>query len=232
MELCIDTSTRYASVAISNQGEAQWETCWFSKRNHTVELAPAIQTLLGKVGASFRDLEAIFLAVGPGGFSALRVGMSAAKGIAEGLDIPLVGVGTLDLEAYLYAETGRSLYPLLDVGRGEVAWAVYRQDGGSWLQAHAPEIALPEDVVGAASPGAAFCGEGAWTHRDLLRERADPSAVVLAVPPPTRRCQSLARLGFLRLGEGAGADRDQLQPMYLRRPSITMRSPRRANTGL
>ena len=232
MELCIDTSTRYASVAVSHQGEPLWETCWFSKRNHTVELAPAIQVLLGQAGASLSDIEAIFLAVGPGGFSALRVGMSAAKGLAEGLDIPLVGVGTLELEAFPYAETGRSLYPLLDVGRGEVAWAVYREDEGSWRQVHGPEIASPEEVVAGALPGAVFCGEGAWTHRDLLRERADSSALVLAVPPPTRRGQALARLGFLRLTEGAGADRDQLQPMYLRRPSITMRSPRRAKTRL
>ena len=123
MELCIDTSTRYAGVVISHHGEPQWETCWVSRRNHTVELAPTIQMLLGKTGASPGDLDAVFLAVGPGGFSALRVGMSAAKGMAEGLDIPLVGVGTLELEAFPYAGTGRSLYPLLDVGRGEVAWA-------------------------------------------------------------------------------------------------------------
>ena len=158
--------------------------------------------------------------------------MSAAKGMAEGLDIPLVGVGTLELEAFPYAETGRSLYPMLDVGRGEVAWAAYLQDGGGWRQVHAPEVSSPEEVVAGAPPEAVYCGEGVWTHRDLLRERADRSALVLAVPPPTRRCHALARLGFLRLTEGAGADRDQLQPMYLRRPSITMRSAKRATTGL
>ena len=230
MELCIDTSTRYAGVVISHEGEPQWETSWVSRRNHTVELMPAIQTLLGKAGASPGDLDAVFLAVGPGGFSALRVGMSAAKGMAEGLDIPLVGVGTLELEAFPYAETGRSLYPLLDVGRGEVAWAVYGEDGGDWRQVRGPEIASPEEVVAAASPGAVYCGEAAWTHKRLLRERADPSSLVLAVPPPTRRCLALARLGFRRLTEGAGADRDQLQPMYLRRPSITLRSASRAKT--
>ena len=230
MELCIDTSTRYAGVVISHEGEPQWATSWLSRRNHTVELMPAIQTLLGKAGASPGDLDAIFLAVGPGGFSALRVGMSAAKGMAEGLDLPLVGVGTLELEAFPYAETGRSLYPLLDVGRGEVAWAVYRDDGGGWRQVRGPEIASPEDVAAAASPGAVYCGEGAWTHRDLLRERADPSAMVLAVPPPTHRCLALARLGFRRLTEGAGAGRDHLQPMYLRRPSITLRTKGRTKT--
>ena len=232
MELCIDTSTRYAGVVIAHQGEPQWETSWVSKRNHTVELAPTIQALLGKAGASPSDVDAVFLAVGPGGFSALRVGMSAAKGIAEGLDIPLVGVGTLELEAFLYAETGLSLYPLLDVGRGEVAWAVYGDDGGGWRQVRGPEIATPEEVVSAAPPGAAYCGEAAWTHRELLRERADSSALVLAVPPPTHRCLALARLGYRRLTEGAGADRDRLQPLYLRRPSITLRSARGAKTGL
>ena len=57
------------------------------------------------------------MALGPGGFSALRVGISVAKGLALPLDIPLVGVGTLEMEAYPYAGAGIPVCPLLEAGR-------------------------------------------------------------------------------------------------------------------
>ena len=89
MELSIDTSTRYASIGLSSGGESVVELTWRSDRNHSVELIPSIQMLLKRVGIALRDLEAIYIASGPGGFSALRVGMSAAKAMAMSLDIPL-----------------------------------------------------------------------------------------------------------------------------------------------
>jgi len=102
MELSIDTSTRYASVAISREGETIAELTWRSERNHSVELVPAIREVIARVGIETRDLNAIFIAKGPGGFSALRVGMSTAKAMAVSLEIPLVAVGTLDVEVAPY----------------------------------------------------------------------------------------------------------------------------------
>jgi len=88
MELAIDTSTRYASVALSQQGEAFAELTWRSDRNHSVELVPAIRELQTKSNTEMYQLEAIFIAQGPGGFSALRVGMSTAK-VEEHLGITI-----------------------------------------------------------------------------------------------------------------------------------------------
>ena len=99
MELCIDTSTRYASVGISKEGRIVAELAWRSERNHSVELAPAMRRVMEHAGVRMEDLTAVFAAVGPGGFSALRVGLSVAKSLAMARGLPLVGINTLDIEA-------------------------------------------------------------------------------------------------------------------------------------
>lgn len=120
MELAIDTSTRYASICLSSHGESVVELTWRSGRNHSVELVPSIRQLLKRVDLSPRDLEAIFIASGPGGFSALRVGMSAAKAMAMSLDVPLVSVGTLDVEAQPYLALGSPVFALVGAGRSRL----------------------------------------------------------------------------------------------------------------
>ena len=132
MELSIDTSTRYAGVCLSQQGAVVAEYSWFSRQNHSVELLPAVERLLKEVDIAARDLACIVIAIGPGGFSALRVGMSSAKGLGIALDIPLVALNTLDVEADPYRRLQMPVYALLDMGRGEAAAALYGQDQGVW----------------------------------------------------------------------------------------------------
>jgi tRNA threonylcarbamoyladenosine biosynthesis protein TsaB len=98
MELAIDTSTRYASVAVADCGAVVVEQTWRSGRNHSVELVPAVRRVMALAGAKMDRLAAIYVASGPGGFSALRVGMSTAKAISAAVGAPLVAVPTLDVE--------------------------------------------------------------------------------------------------------------------------------------
>ena len=87
MELAIDTSTRHATVGLSREGNTIAELAWRSERNHSVELVPAIQRILAHARTDIRELSAVYLAVGPGGFSALRVGMSTAIALATAREI-------------------------------------------------------------------------------------------------------------------------------------------------
>ena len=114
MELSIDSSTRYACVGLSRQGESLAELAWRSDRNHSVELVPAIQALLGRRAVEFHEIEAVFVEAGPGGFSALRVGMSTAKSLAVALGVPLVSVVTLDVEAQPYLALGAPVVALME----------------------------------------------------------------------------------------------------------------------
>ncbi len=221
MELSIDTSTRYAGVALSVDGEPRWEMRWYSRQNHTRELAGVVEALVAHAGVTMGELGAVFIAQGPGGFSAVRVGMGFAKGIAESCDIPLVGVSTLEVEALPYEGLGRPVCPLLEVGRGLVAWARFQGDGGEWRRQSEEAVVGVEELVEAAPEGAVLCGEGAWGLSALLRERFGGRAAVIASPPPTRQLWALARLGAEALAAGRADDRAALQPQYLRQPSIT-----------
>jgi tRNA threonylcarbamoyl adenosine modification protein YeaZ len=223
MELAIDTSTRYAAVALSREGEPVAELSWRSEQNHTVELMPSVQRLLEGAGMKVQELTAVFVAIGPGGFSALRVGMSAAKGIAEALDVPIVGVGSLEIEAFPYADTGRLVCPILEIGRGEVAWTLFQESEGRWRCLKDPEITSPEEMGGGIPAGTVLCGEGLWAVKSRFPVEVTEVADLLAMPPPTRRATTLARLGAARLAAGQHDDRASLQPFYLRQPSITVR---------
>ena len=127
MELCVDTSTRYAVVGLSDQGETVAELAWRSGRNHSVELVPAIRLLMSRAAIRMDQLEAVFVARGPGGFSAVRVGMSTAKALTAALDIPLVAVGTLDIEAQPYLGLSRPICALVPAGRNRVYVGRYNE---------------------------------------------------------------------------------------------------------
>jgi tRNA threonylcarbamoyladenosine biosynthesis protein TsaB len=76
MELAIDTSTDFCSIGLSHRGEIVAELTWHTRQNHTVELVPNIDRLFKQTDTSSGDLEAIFLARGPGSFS-LFIGYTA-----------------------------------------------------------------------------------------------------------------------------------------------------------
>ena len=106
MLLAIDTSTRHAGIALAQEGQVISCRNWYSQTNHSADLVPAISGTLDQHGLSPKDLDGIACALGPGSFSALRVGLSTAKGLAMASEIPLVGIKTLELEAYPFLFNG------------------------------------------------------------------------------------------------------------------------------
>ena len=128
MELAIDTSTDFASIALSREGSVITELTWRSAQKHTVELVPNIEYMLKQSNITPESLNAVFVAKGPGSFNGLRVGMSTAKGLAFSLNIPIIAISTLAVEAYPFAFTDLLLCPIQSAGRGELAVAFYRQN--------------------------------------------------------------------------------------------------------
>lgn len=216
MLLAIDTSTRYAGVALATEGQVVSQRSWFSTVNHTVELMPAIVESLRSRGLSLGDLSGIAVALGPGRFSALRVGVSVAKGLAMIAGKPLVGVGTLDLEAYLYLEAGLPVCALLDAGRQEVASAQFGPDGGRTME---DVICTPQALIEAIGQPTIFCGEGVPTWAQTINDGLGALAVVMKTAPSSR-LWSLLEMGGQKLAAGETDDIATLQPIYLRMPSI------------
>ena len=222
MELAVDTSTDYCSVGLSQNGVIIAELTWHSKQNHTVELAPTIDRLFNQTNSNLQSLEAIFVARGPGSFNGLRVGMSTAKGLAFALDIPLVGIGTLEVEAYPFAFTKLPIRPIHNAGRGEIATAVY-QLKDTWRCLTPEHITTVEVLCQQTKRKTIFCGEIPEPVIEELKKKLEKYAIIPEAEARLRHAGYLAALGWQRLAGGQSDDAASLQPLYLRQPPITLR---------
>jgi len=214
MELSIDTASELASVALSREGDIIAETAWRCRRNHTVELLPAIDRLIARGGVQMDDLSAVFVCTGPGMYTGLRVGVSVAQGLARALGLPALGVGRLELDAYPHAAFDRPIVAVHRAGRGELAWASYR--GEPWRELTPPRLSSPEVVSRAVVEGSVVVGEVDEILAALLKGRG----VTVRELAAEGRARSLAEIGFGRLRAGDPAEPALLRPVYLRPPAI------------
>ena len=95
--LAIDTATHFAGLALYDGDSVLAESCWLSRNNHSVELMPALVRMLEQQKLSANDLAVVAVAIGPGSFTGLRIGLSTAKGLAKATSIPILGIPTLDI---------------------------------------------------------------------------------------------------------------------------------------
>lgn len=225
MELAIDTSTNFASIALSREGETVAELTWHSEQNHTVELVPNIVHLLNQTRLGPQSLAGIFVARGPGSFNGLRVGISTAKGLAVALNIPLVGISTLEIEAYPFAITGLPVCPIHNAGREEIATALYQQND-DWQCLVEEHITTVDALCRQTKKETLFCGEIPPPVGQKLRQRLGKQAVIPAPEARLRHASQLAALGWRRLNKGDQDNPASLQPLYLRQPPITQRRVR------
>jgi len=124
--LNIDTAIETASVCLAEGEKIIASTTNPTQKDHAAWLHHAIQNLLKENSLTPKDLKAIAISEGPGSYTGLRVGMSAAKGLCYALHIPLIGISTLKMMAGAAAkETADLLCPMIDARRAEVFTAVY-----------------------------------------------------------------------------------------------------------
>lgn len=204
---------------MSREGRAVAETTWYSHRQHSTQLMPAIETLLSHLKVDRSELRAVFVCLGPGSYAALRVGVSVAKGLAFALGIPIVGVGRLETDAYAYAGCGRPLCAVHRAGRGEAAWAVYRGPKERWLEIMSPRLSSVEAMLSALPGEAVFCGEEDDDLGSLLGGAGEKGAERTLITG-RRRADHLAELAWRRLAAGRSDDARTLVPLYLREPAI------------
>jgi tRNA threonylcarbamoyl adenosine modification protein YeaZ len=197
------------------------ELTWRSAQNHTVELLPNVSCLLRQAGLDLRSAKGIIVAIGPGSFNGLRVGVSTAKGLAFSLGIPIVGISTLEMEAYPHAWTGLPVCPIFNAGRGEIATAIFQKQDGQWCRVTAEHITTVEALCARTVTTTLFCGEFIPAIHSELLERLKNRAVIPDAEFRLRRAGFLAGLGTRRIQAGDYDNPATLQPIYLRRPPIT-----------
>lgn len=227
MLLAIDSSTAQVGVALVDGEQLAVETIWNSRVHHTVELAPAVSDLLARAGTTMASLRAIGVAIGPGSFTALRVGLALAKGLALSRNIPLVGVPTLDVLAAAQPRSDLPLAAVLQAGRGRIVVGWYRDVGarqphpssrgeaqGSWKADGAPTITTVDALAKSIDKPSIVAGELTADERQrLARKRVN---VTLAPPSRcVRRPSLLAEIAWQRFAAGQLDDAAKLAPIYL-----------------
>jgi tRNA threonylcarbamoyladenosine biosynthesis protein TsaB len=217
MELSIDTASDLASIAVSREGVVVAEKSWRCHRNHTVEVLPAIDRLLTETGVTKGELRAVFVCIGPGMYTGLRVGISIGKGLARALGLPMVGVGRLEADAYPHRDFRGDLVAVHRAGRGDLAWAAYRDN--PWREVLAPQLSKAEELAGAIAERTLFVGEVDDSLSDVLSRELGELAVSLP-PSEAGRATALAALGHERLSSGGGDEPALIKPIYLRPPAI------------
>jgi tRNA threonylcarbamoyl adenosine modification protein YeaZ len=220
MELAIDTSSNIVTVAVSHKGEILASLTWRTTRNHTIELLPNLVCLLQQAKVELGSIEAIVVAKGPGSFNGLRVGISTAKGLAFVLNIPLLGVSTLEAEAYPFAFTGLPLRSIHKAGREEIATALYRQKDNEWQCLEAENLTTIKSLCRRVKQRTLFCGEIPADIISEIQQNLGRRAIISQSNSPSR-ASSLAILGWRKLSRGEWDDPLTLQPLYLRPPHIT-----------
>ena len=124
--LNIDTSTEVCSVALTSEGAVLEHYEEFNGRNHATLLSGFIKACLDHLRRHEMKLDAVAVSLGPGSYTGLRIGLSEAKGLAYALDVPLIGVDTLQLMAVSVMFSGEELpedvmfAPMIDARRMEV----------------------------------------------------------------------------------------------------------------
>lgn len=178
-------------------------------------LTPEIARLLAEEQTELSEVECLAVAVGPGSFTGLRLGVTAAKTLAYAKDIDLVAVDTLDAWAY-----GRSyptrLWAVFDAGRGQLAAACYDQGDPAVAAAELPRPIIPAELVTVEAwrrlfkEGDAVCGP----QVERLRPALPPDATVLSSQEPL--AGNVARVGRLLHEAGRTSDPMKLVPNYYR----------------
>jgi tRNA threonylcarbamoyladenosine biosynthesis protein TsaB len=212
--LAVDTTTERGSVAVTEDDCVRGEVRLASSEGHSRRLLPAVDFLLHSLGLRPGDVEAFAVTTGPGSFTGLRVGLSTVQGLALGAGRPCLGMSALDVLAARIAGTAPASVALMDAYRGEVYGAVYDAEGSMVGRASAER---PEVLIARTPAAAAFVGDGAQRHRELIVSLFPPRSLFLA--------GTLGRLAAPRLRRGEGVAPAELRPLYLREPDIRRPAP-------
>jgi len=207
--LYIQTALETAMVGLARQGEIIAERVNPSQKDHATFLQPAIRDLCREAGISLGQLSAVSVANGPGSYTGLRVGLSAAKGICFALDKPLITFSTLDWMAMagLSADAYR-LAPMIDARRMEVFTALYDTQGNCIEPPFATILDENLFLTALDNGKILFFGGGAAKFKTIQQH---PNAAFADLAP---RASDLALISWNLLQQRVFSDLSSTAPLY------------------
>ncbi|MCB0165271.1 MAG: tRNA (adenosine(37)-N6)-threonylcarbamoyltransferase complex dimerization subunit type 1 TsaB [Anaerolineae bacterium] len=215
MILAIDTATQYAGLALLSPDGLIAEETWYADRNHTVELLPRLERMLRVAQLQVPQLTALTVALGPGSFTGLRIGLAVAKGLALPHKLAVVGVPTLEITAYPLRDSQQPVWAIAQAGRGRLLAASYGLKKNKWQLLVEPFLTDVEELAQKIN-GPAWCtGEIDQETAKSLQQLGQPRVQLVSPAKRLRRPGYLAEIARTRLEADGQDDPDALVPMYI-----------------
>ena len=216
--LAFETSAKAASVALLEDGVLLAESYQNAGLTHSVTILSMAENLMKTCGVGAEDVDAVAVAMGPGSFTGVRIGVAAAKGFAWGRELLLYGVSTLEAMALGYGAESGLVCPVMDARRSQVYNALFRAEGGKLIRLRedraisleelAQELKNWDGPVIFVGDGANLCYNTIGIHEERFR-----------LAPEHRRHQrasGVALAAEAAIARGESGDGAALQPNYLR----------------
>ncbi len=145
--LGIDTSSSSLSVAVMDDDLLKGEFTLNHKLTHSEQMMPLLDSLLSHLELKMADIDLIGVSVGPGSFTGIRIGVAAANAMAMALDIPVVGISSLEAMAYTAGETAYTIVSTFDAQRDRFYFNAYRFENSELKPLEAEDVLEKEDLI-------------------------------------------------------------------------------------
>lgn len=229
--LAIETSGRQGSVALAQDSQFLAQAVFSAPMRHSAEIFPSIAALLQRFGCQSTDVQQIYISVGPGSFTGLRIAVTIAKMMNFAADVKIVAVDTLDVIAanatdFLNESDEKisQIATILDAKRGQFYVATYEDKDSQWQKTLPDSVITPAQLLehfGDAEPSVWLLGEGLVYYKDKFK--ADNTRFI----PEDYwhpKAEKVYCLGYEKALKNEFADALALQPAYLRRPEAKEKS--------
>lgn len=218
--LAIDTSATAASVAVAQEDKIIGEYFINTSLTHSQTLIPMAEQLLKSVSMSIKDLDAVAVNVGPGSFTGVRIGVSAAKGIAFADELPCISVSTLQSMAYNMLENDCIVCAVMDARCQQVYNAMFRIKGKSVERLTDDRALSLEDLrieLERVDDKVVLVGDGTEITEKYLNG-AFPNVVSAPINKRMQNASSTALVACEMFKDGKTISSSELMPIYLRLP--------------
>lgn len=216
--LGIETSTKTGSVAVASEKEIIAQYSLNIEVTHSERLMSTVDRVLKDTGIAVSALGGFAVAIGPGSFTGLRIGLAAVKGLALATGKPVAAVPTLEALAWNLPYAAHPVCPLLDARKNEVYAAMYRFEGNALVHVMAEAVMSLSRLEEHISEKTIFTGEASRLFREEIEKQFGDRALFAPQSAILPSAATVAEIGSLMIKNGRHADPDRLTPMYIRRP--------------
>ncbi len=216
--LALETSAKSVSLAVTENGTLLAQAYQDRGLTHSVTLMPLLDGMLKTAGLTLDDMDIIAVAQGPGSFTGIRIGVSAAKGLAWAKALPCCGVSTLEAMAYGVTDFEGVVVGAMDARRQQVYNALFRTENGCVTRLcadRAVAMELVAEELAAIPEPKLIVGDGAVLLYDFLQK----AGIGCRLTSPLHRQQSAAGVALAAehlAAQGLTCSAQELQPVYLR----------------